>query len=361
MISSPAQSCASIGEAQYQTPRPSKRRKVSDFRATIAGAAGDHDAARLNAPVAFDVERQRAVRAPAIERIHAGGNHDFRAELLRLDESPRGQRLTGNSGRKAEVIFDARAGARLAAEGAGVEHHDRQAFGRRIDGRRQPGRTGADDRDVVNKILTRAADHAQLPRERRFRRIVQHSAVGADDQRQAAGLGRIARDQFARLMVGGRVHQMLRIAVAGKKALQPDHVSRIGGTDDDRPAGAAPEERDAAQDQGAHDARAKLGFRDHQRPDSRRRNQQGLDLALRHAVDQGRAIRELPDFGEELARPLIGDRRHMAHAVVLRDGDMACENHEHARARLAGLEQFLAVGISADRPEPPHALDFRRR
>ena len=48
----------------------------------------------------------------------------------------------------------------------------------------------------------------------------------------------------------------------------------------------------------------------------------------------------------------------MAEPVALGHGDMALEHDEHARPRLAGLEQEFAIGIGADLAEVPDSLDL---
>ena len=154
---------------------------------------------------------------------------------------------------------------------------------------------------------------------------------------------------------------MVRIAVAGEKALQADDAARIRRPDQHRTAGAALDQADAAQDQRAHDALAEIGLGDQQRAQALRRNQQRFDLALGMAVDQRDPAGELADLGEKLARSLVDDRRHMAEAVALGDRDVAGQHHEHARPRPAGLEQFFAVAVVADIAEPAHAGDFLRR
>ena len=61
MTSSLAQSRASIGEAQYQTPRPSNSRKIVDREPAIARAACDHHGARVNADAFVGIEHEGAV------------------------------------------------------------------------------------------------------------------------------------------------------------------------------------------------------------------------------------------------------------------------------------------------------------
>ena len=185
--SSPAHRRASICDAQYQTPRPSKRAMSAIERMAISCAARDHDRSGLNAIAVLQFHDERPIRARAIERPDGDRDHDVGAEFLRLNEGARGQRLAGDSGRKAEVVFDPGAGPGLPAVGASVENRDRQAFGGRVDRRRQARRAGADHRDVVDEVRARGGRHADLAGERPLRRICEHRAVGANHQRQAAG------------------------------------------------------------------------------------------------------------------------------------------------------------------------------
>ena len=112
---------------------------------------------------------------------------------------------------------------------------------------------------------------------------------------------------------------MMRIAVAGEKSLQANDAARIRRADQHRAAGAALDQADPAQDQGAHDALAEIGFRHQQRAQLLRRNQQRFDVALGMAIDQRDAARELADFGQKLTWPLIDDRRDVTEAVALGD------------------------------------------
>ena len=77
--------------------------------------------------------------------------------------------------------------------------------------------------------------------------------------------------------------------------------------DQHRPADAALDQADAAQDQRAHDALAEIGFGDQQRAQFVRRDQQRLDIALGMAVDQRDAAGELADLGQKLPGALVDD------------------------------------------------------
>src|SRR4051795_12795889 len=71
-----------------------------------------------------------------------------------------------------------------------------EACGRGILGGGDPGRSGADDRDVVDAVVAGTADHADRARKLGFARIAQHRTIGGDDQRPVVRLGRITRDDI---------------------------------------------------------------------------------------------------------------------------------------------------------------------
>ena len=150
----------------------------------------------------------------------------------------------------------------------------------------------------------------------------------------------------------------MRLAVARQEVLQPRRVAEGGRADQHRPADAALDQADPAQDQRPHDALAKFGFRDQQRAQLLRRNQKRFDIALGMAVDQRDAAGKLADLGQKLSRALVDDRSNMAEAVPLGDGDCARQHHEHAGAYLAGFEQSFAVLVGSKLAEPAHARDF---
>ena len=110
---------------------------------------------------------------------------------------------------------------------------------------------------------------------------------------------------------------MLGMAVPGQEALEPDHVRRGGRPDQDHARGPLKESH-PAKDERAHDAFAEIVFRDQQRAQSVRRDQQGLDLALGGGVDQRRAAGELADLGQEVTRALLDHRRR--HGPARRAG-----------------------------------------
>ena len=82
------------------------------------------------------------------------------------------------------------------------------------------------------------------------------------------------------------------MTVAAEKTLQPQHITVLGATKDNRSADPSLQESDAAQDQSAHDALAKLGFRNHQRAQPLWRYDKCLDRPLRYRVHERRTARQ---------------------------------------------------------------------
>ena len=106
------------------------------------------------------------------------------------------------------------------------------------------------------------------------------------------------------------------MAVAGEEGREAQHVGVVGLADDQRPAVAALDQRDAAQDQRPGDPLAERRLGDEQRPEPGGRDQERLDRALGVAVDQRRPSGELAGLGEELAGALLDQRLAPAEAVA---------------------------------------------
>ena len=132
--------------------------------------------------------------------------------------------------------------------------------------------------------------------------IAQQLPARAEHDRQLAGIDVEALDQRPRRRVGLGIEALMGMAVAGEKSVQPQHVAIVGAADDDRPAGARLDQPDAAQDQGAHDPLAELGFRDQQRAQPVRRDDQSLDRSVRVGIDQDGPARELSELAHERRR-----------------------------------------------------------
>ena len=139
-------------------------------------------------------------------------------------------------------------------------------------------------------------------------------------------------DRRARLLVGGRVEHRVRIGVARQKTLQPHQIGRAGAADQQRADAALLDQRDAAQDEGAHDDLAEFGRADHQRADMRgveRQRRAAFGTGLRRR--QRAAAGELADLAGKLA---LGEQDHRSlpvQAVAAHDLEPAVE-HQPGRA-----------------------------
>src|SRR5204862_280257 len=83
-------------------------------------------------PAVGEVEDVYWIRAralgSAVQPLDLGGEAELHPELLRLGESARHQRLPRDTGGKAQIILDARAGAGLSAKGVRFQDQDREAL-----------------------------------------------------------------------------------------------------------------------------------------------------------------------------------------------------------------------------------------
>ena len=92
----------------------------------------------------------RCLYPPSIERLSDFDRHEhLGAEPLRLHHRAPRQFTTAHACGKAKVIFDSGAGAGLPAGRVSIQQQCSQTLRRAVDGRGKPGRSGADDDEVV--------------------------------------------------------------------------------------------------------------------------------------------------------------------------------------------------------------------
>src|SRR6266851_1694059 len=105
--------------------------------------------------------------------------HDFvryrhlGSELLRLVVGARHQGHASDSSRKTQIVFDPGGGARLATEGAAIQHERRDTLGRRVDCRGEPRGAGAHDGDVIDFGGIHGSDETNAAGQFRLTRIAQ--------------------------------------------------------------------------------------------------------------------------------------------------------------------------------------------
>ena len=162
-----------------------------------------------------------------------------------------------------------------------------------IDRGGETGGAGAHHGDVVDRARIELGRDAEAQTHFGVARALEHVAIGADHQRQVARLDAETLHHGARFLVGVGVEHGIRVAVARQEALQPDEVGRAAAVDQQRARAACLKERDAAQNEGAHEDLADLGGADHQRA-----NMRGIERQRGAAVGTGAAAGDRAAAGE---------------------------------------------------------------
>ncbi len=336
--------------------------EVRDIEPAIARPAGNDDRTR-HCVLIVGQRQSEAASVCALQRLeahHLVGDRHFDAEFLRLIVGARHQRNAADAGWKAEIILDAGRRARLAAERTTVEHQGGKPFRSCIDAGREPGRSGADDRNVIEQVRIDRSHQPDAAGQFDLARIPQHLSARAQHDRKLAGIDLKTLDERPRLGIGLRVERLARVAVAAQEAFQPQHIAVVGASDDHRPADARLEQADPAQDQRAHDPLAKFGFGDQQGTKPVRRNDQRFHCVLRMRVDQRGPARQLRELAHECAGAVRHDEVARVGVVAPDDLDLAAQDDDQARPDLARAADRLSGGIVADLSEPAHPLDLGR-
>ena len=155
---------------RYSTPRARTTARAETVR-SAAGCAHDESA------------------LAGLERDDSAGDLRSGAEEPRLLVGPLGELAAAQPTRKAEVVADQRARARLATDTARVEHGRPESLGGCVDGGAQPGRAGADD-DEVGVVCLELGREAARSCELGGGRVDEDGAVGERDRRRGVSLGR---------------------------------------------------------------------------------------------------------------------------------------------------------------------------
>ena len=169
------------------------------------------------------------------------GDGQTRAELVGLQDRALGQLAAGDAGGKAEVVLDAHAAAGLAARRRALEHHRAQPFRGAVDGRGQPGRSGADDDQVVDRLLERPADAERLG-QLAVRGIAQEQlAAPGDDRRVRLGDAELL-EQLVHLRIGLQIEPGEQHAILGQEVADAEGVLGVARADHAQ-AGEFPDSR----------------------------------------------------------------------------------------------------------------------
>ena len=171
------------------------------------------------------------------KRLHLAHEQEGRAEDPRLLVRALCELGARDPAREAEVVPDARARACLASDRLALHDEGAKPLRRRVDGRREPGRPGADDRDLEG--LRRGFELGGNPvpaGKLRVRRIDEHVSAGQEHDR---ALRRVQPCLVERVAPLRRVARMegVRNAVAGEQVAELVAALRPGiGDERDLPA-----------------------------------------------------------------------------------------------------------------------------
>src|SRR5262249_9337094 len=149
------------------------------------------------------------------------------SKLLRLCERASHQRLPRDPGGKAKIVLDARASARLAPERECLQNQDRKALGCSIDSGRKPGRTRADDDDVVGCDPEALRNQPEGTRQVLFRGVPQDGTVRQDDDWKLLRSSGEPFEQGRGIPIRGGIHNAEGDAVAFEEGRQVRHLARL--------------------------------------------------------------------------------------------------------------------------------------
>ena len=208
----------------------------------------------------------------------------------------RHQGQTGDAGRKAQIVLDARRRTGLTARRTPIEREYREPFGSCIHRSGKTRRSSADDDRVLNLVWVDRFDEPDAAGELDIAGIAQQLPIGTENDRQFPSVDVKALDQRLCTRIGLWVQSLVRMRVAGEENFEAQNIGMICTADDHGSTGSEPEKGDAAEDQGAHDAFAELSLLHQEIAQPARRNEEGLDRLLGVGIDQGRAARKLCKF-----------------------------------------------------------------
>ncbi len=137
----------------------------------------------MGADFAAVAEGEQPVVIVGAQALHRLGSENFDPKAAGLGDSAAGQVAAAQPHRKAQVVFNAGAGARLATGSLALDQHCVQPFGRAVDRRRQPGGAAADNHQVIEG-LGRCGLQANARRQFCRAGLAQGFAVGEQHQGQ---------------------------------------------------------------------------------------------------------------------------------------------------------------------------------
>src|SRR4051812_23737559 len=336
----------SLAEARFDW-----RRAVIDARAletaqlrkrklAILRASREDDRARPDGAADLQLETIRAEIADEFRR--RPGDAHLGAELLRLREGASRQLLTGDAGGEAEIVFDLRAGPRLAAGGVRLQDEDVETFGRAVHGGGKARGAGADDHQVANRATVESGVQPQALGDLLVGRALQHPIVAADDDRYVEGPEPEAIEQPLHVRVLLDVEVRVRLSVAGEELADPQGRRGMARADHNRVAGDLFDQRHATAEEGAQEDVTELHVRPDQPAQHFRRDRQHLTDVAHSRAHEAAAPEKQVHLAGEFPRSVHGNGKLLAPVEELDNLQRTREHHVEVRRRAALLVEDLA-------------------
>src|SRR5262249_36370785 len=155
-----------------------------------------------------------------VDRLQRRENFD--TETLSLYHSPARQIASTEADRKSQIVLDAGTHSRLPAGSLFLDHHGVEAFGGAIHSSGKPGRSSADDCQVI-KVGLCARPEADFLRHLRRYTLEEPCSVGKKHDRKTRCFGsQVFQKPLGLRIICGNfgVNPLIRYAVARKKLSQ---------------------------------------------------------------------------------------------------------------------------------------------
>jgi hypothetical protein len=183
--------------------KPAEPVEPARLDSAIADPSSDDHAVRRDNVAAVEVDKVGRLVAGAVSRQpdRGHGQDDRRPEAKSLEERSLRELVAADPDRETQVVLDPGCNSDLAADREAFHQGCGQPFGRAVHRRGEPGRTGADDRDVVRHARCRAGADAGGTREFLVGRPGEHLAAAHDHD------GRLVARRLVTVQdgVGGRI------------------------------------------------------------------------------------------------------------------------------------------------------------
>ena len=316
-------------------------REARDVEPAIPGAGGDHHGSGASLLAAAEVELEGLAGRVGRQADRLVGNGHLHPELLGLVVGARHQGHAADAGGKAQIVLDARRGARLTAESPAIEHQGRQPLRSGVDRRGEARRPGANNGHVIEPLRIDGPHHADAAGELALGGVTQHLSAGTEHDGKLSRLDGEALDQRLGVGIGLRVQGLVRVAVARQEAHQAQDIGVGRRTQDHGTARPPFDQADPTQDQGPHDLLTQFRLGHQQGAQPLGGHDHRLDGGLGGGVHQAGTPGELSQLPHE-GPGAVGDDQLGAVAVSAADDlHMAREDQGHAMARLPGAHHDL--------------------